>query len=61
VILQELLQALVRVATDLPEDVAALFGQLVHVARQLLSPLIGERGNGHPHQLAVRRGVQAEV
>ena len=46
VVLQQLLQPLVGVAADGTNAVASLFGQLVDVARELLAPLVGERGIG---------------
>ncbi len=55
VVLQELLQPVVRVAADLADAVAAFFGQLVDVPGQLLAALFGERRDRNADDLAVVR------
>ena len=61
VILEQLLQPVVGVAAHLADAVAALLGQLVDVARQLLAALFGERRERDAHDLAVVGRVQAEI
>ena len=61
VVLEQLLQPVVGVATHLADGVAAFFGVLVHEPRHFLAALLGQGGNRNAHHLAVGRGIQAEV
>ena len=61
VVLEQLLQPVVGVAAHLADAVAPLFGVLVHQLRQLLAPLLGQRGNRNADHLAVGGRIQAEV
>src|SRR5262245_22907985 len=53
VVLEQFLEAIVRVATDAPDGVASLFRELVHVTRQLLAAFFGQRRDRNAHDLAV--------
>ena len=61
VVLEQLLQAVVGVAADLAHGVAAVFGVLVDQPRHLLAAFLGQRRNRDAQDLAVGRGIQAEV
>ena len=60
-ILEELLQPLVRVAADLADDVASLLGLLVDVPRKFLAALVGQRRNRNANDLAVVGRIEPEV
>src|SRR4030095_5415691 len=61
VLLEELFEPLVRIASRLTHRVAALFGLLVDVTRQLLATIVGQSRNGYTYHLAIVGRVEPEV
>src|SRR5688500_18692477 len=60
-VFQQFFQTFVRIAADAPHRVASLFGELVHMARQLLAALLGERRKRDPYDFTVVRRIQSEI
>ena len=61
VVLEHLLEPVVGVTPDRADVVAALFGHLVDVPRQLFAALVGQRRDGNAQHLAVAGRIEAEV
>ena len=57
----ELLDLAQRVGPRVADGDAPFLGQLVHHLDQFLAPLLGQRRQRHPDDVALRGGIEAEV